>query len=211
MISHIDYVISEQERTYSMISKIKGKIDQLKPTEVILDVHGVGYGLNIPLTTYEKIQSMAETVLYVYTHHREDQLRLFGFFTEEERELFVILLNISGIGPAMAMSILSGISISRLIEAVQTENAVLLTKIPGIGQAKAEKLIFDLKRKIKKLGQYAGQSDGKPSHKDDAVEALVTLGFDDAKSARIVEEIMKNNPAAPIETIIKDALKLLSA
>lgn len=194
-----------------MISKIKGKIDQLKPTEVVLDVHGVGYGLSIPLTTYEKIQSGGEAALFVHTHHREDQLKLFGFYTEDERDLFAILLNISGIGPAMALSILSGISIGRLVEAVQTENAALLTKIPGIGKAKAEKLIFDLKRKIKKLAQYAGEPGETRTHKNDAVEALVTLGFDDAKSSRIVDEIIKDNPSASIEAIIKDALKLLSA
>ncbi len=194
-----------------MISKIKGKIDQLKPTEVVIDVHGVGYGLSIPLTTYEKIQPAEETALYVHTLHREDQFRLFGFSTEDERDLFVILLNISGIGPSMALSILSGISIGRLIEAVQTENAALLMKIPGIGKAKAEKLIFDLKRKIKKLAHYAGQSGEPPTLKNDAVEALVTLGFDDAKSSRVIDEVLKNDPAASIETIIKDALKQLSA
>ena len=94
-----------------MISKIRGTIDELKPTEVIIDVSGVGYGLSIPLSTYEKIQQLKETSLYVYTHHKEDQLRLFGFFTEVERNLFTILLDISGIGPSMALSILSGISI----------------------------------------------------------------------------------------------------
>ncbi len=194
-----------------MISKIKGKIEQLKPTEVIIDVHGVGYGLSIPLTTYEKIQSGDEAQLFVYTLHREDQFKLFGFHTEDERDLFAMLLNISGIGPSMALSILSGISIGRLVDAVQTGNSALLTKIPGIGKTKAEKLIFDLKRKIKKLEHYAGDT-GKPHiHKNDAVEALVTLGFDEAKSAKIVDEIIRNNPSASIEAIIKDALQFLSA
>jgi Holliday junction DNA helicase, RuvA subunit len=194
-----------------MISKIKGKIDELKPTEVVLDVQGVGYGLSIPLSTYEKIQSVREASLYVYTHHREDQLKLFGFFTEGERNLFSMLLNISGIGPAMAISILSGISINLLVEAVQSENPGLLTKIPGIGKAKAEKLIFELKRKLKKLKSYTGEVEEPHTHKNDAIEALVTLGFDDARSARIVEEIIKDDPSVSIETIIKDALKLLSA
>jgi len=194
-----------------MISKIKGKIDELKPTEVVLDVQGVGYGLCIPLSTYEKIQSADEACLYVYTHHREDQLKLFGFFTEEERSLFLMLLNISGIGPAMAISILSGISIHLLVEAVQSENPGLLTKIPGIGKTKAEKLVFELKRKLKKLQSFTGEAVEPNTCKNDAVEALVTLGFDDAKSARAVDEIVKNNPAASVEAIIKDALKLLSA
>ena len=194
-----------------MISKIKGKIDELKPTEVVLDVQGVGYGLCIPLSTYEKIQSCREASLYVYTHHKEDQLKLFGFFTADERNLFSMLLNISGIGPALAISILSGISINLLVEAVQSENPGLLTKIPGIGRTKAEKLIFELKRKIKKLISFTGEADEPRTHKHDAIEALVTLGFDDARSARIVEEITKSDPSASIESIIKDALKLLSA
>ncbi len=194
-----------------MIAKIKGAIDELKPTEVILDVNGIGYGLTIPLSTYEKIQAVHEATLYVYTYHKEDQFKLFGFFTENERALFSILLNISGIGPAMAISILSGITISRLVDAVQSESTVLLTKIPGIGNAKAEKLIFELKRKLKKLTSLAGQSDEPRTHKNDAIEALVTLGFDDARSSKIVEELVKKNPDSSIETIIKEALKLLSA
>ncbi len=194
-----------------MISKLRGTIDELKPTEVILDVQGVGYGLTIPLSTFEKIQSLNDVVLYVYTHHREDQFKLFGFFTENERDCFSILLNITGIGPAMAISILSGISISRLVDAVQSESTALLTKIPGIGNAKAEKLIFELKRKLKKLTSLTGQVDAPQTHKNDAIEALVTLGFDDARSSKIVEELLKNKPDSSVETIIKDALKLLSA
>jgi len=194
-----------------MIAKIKGNIDELKPTEVILDANGVGYGLTIPLSTFEKIQALDETTLYVYTHHKEDQLKLFGFFTENERDLFSILLNISGIGPAMAISILSGITIGRLVDAVQSENVTLLTKIPGIGNTKAEKLIFELKRKLKKLASLAGEPGEPRTQKNDAIEALVTLGFDDARSSKIVEELVKKNPDGSVEAIIKEALKLLSA
>jgi holliday junction DNA helicase RuvA len=194
-----------------MIHKIRGTIDELKPTEVIVDVSGVGYGLSIPLSTYEKIQQLKEISLYVYTHHKEDQLRLFGFFTEVERNLFTILLDISGIGPSMALSILSGISIHLFVEAVETENSGLLTKIPGIGKAKADKLIFELKRKLKKLRSFAGPVNERHSYKTDAVEALVSLGFDEMKSARAVDESLKCSPDASIEQLIKDSLKLLSA
>jgi holliday junction DNA helicase RuvA len=193
-----------------MITKLKGKIDELKPTELVLDVQGVGYGLSIPLSTYEKIQEAAETTLYVYTHHREDQLKLFGFSTENERKLFTILLDVSGIGPSMALSILSGISTSRLIEAVQNENHDLLTKIPGIGKTKAEKLIFELKRKQKKLDALSGPAGETRTHKNDAIEALATLGFDEAKSTKIVDELQKCKPDASIENLIKEALKILS-
>jgi holliday junction DNA helicase RuvA len=194
-----------------MISKIKGVIDELKPTEVVIDVSGVGYGLSIPLPTYEKIQHSSETTLYVYTLHREDQFRLFGFHTEVEKNLFTILLDISGIGPAMALSILSGISINLLVEAVETENSGLLMKIPGIGKAKADKLIFELKRKLKKLKAFAGPIEERHTHKNDAVEALVSLGFDEAKAIRAVDEAVKNSPDLSIEAIIKNSLKILSA
>jgi Holliday junction DNA helicase RuvA len=194
-----------------MIAKIKGTIDELKPTEVILDANGVGYGLTIPLSTYEKIQALNETTLFVYTHHKEDQLKLFGFFTENERDLFTLLLNISGIGPAMAIAILSGITVGRLVDAVQSENISLLTKIPGIGNAKAEKLIFELKRKLKKIASIAGEPREPRTQKTDAIEALVILGFDDARSSKIVDELVKKNPDSSVEAIIKEALKLLSA
>jgi len=194
-----------------MIAKIRGTIDELKPTEVILDVNGVGYGLTIPLSTYEKIQTLVEATLYVYTHHKEDQFKLFGFFTENERDLFSILLNISGIGPAMAISILSGITISRLVDAVQSDNISLLTKIPGIGNAKAEKLVFEMKRKLKKLASLAGETGEPRTRKNDAIEALITLGFEDGRSSKIIDELVKKNPDSSLEAIIKEALKLLSA
>ncbi len=194
-----------------MISKITGTIDELKPTEVILDVHGVGYGLSIPLSTYEKIQACGDVTLYVYTIHREDQLKLIGFYTEEEKNIFTMLINISGIGPAMALSILSGITIGRLIQAVQTDNSSLLTTIPGIGKAKAEKLVFELKRKLKKLTQYAGRSEENVrTPREDAVEALVSLGFDESKSSRAVDSIIARNPESSIEHIIKESLKSLA-
>lgn len=194
-----------------MISRIKGKIEELKPTDVVIDAQGVGYGLSIPLSTYEKIQSCPDAALYVYTYHREDQLKLFGFYSEDERSLFTMLLNISGIGPSMALSILSGISVGDLVEAVQNENTALLVRIPGIGKTKAEKLIFDLKRKIKKLESFTGDSPRPRTHYHDAIEALVTLGYDEAKSTRAVEEIVKNDHSASVEEIIKNALKHLSA
>ncbi len=194
-----------------MIAKLKGRVDELKPTEMILDVNGVGYHLFIPLTTYEKIQGQEEILLHVYTLHKEDQLKLFGFTTENEKQLFQILLNISGIGPAMALSILSGIKIEMLLEAVKSENASLLTKIPGVGKSKAEKLVFELKRKMKNLEAYSSSSPQKPSARNEAIEALMSLGFDEAKSSRAVDEIIDKFPDIPLENIVKNALKNLSS
>jgi holliday junction DNA helicase RuvA len=192
-----------------MIAKLTGKIDDIKPTEIILDVNGVGYRLSIPLSTYENIQGKAEISLHVFTYHREDQFRLFGFFTEDEKTLFSILLNISGIGPSMSLSILSGIRIPDLIQAVKNEESAMLVRIPGIGKAKADKLIFELKRKMKKLEAFSIKVPEKSTFRNDAVEALISLGFDEAKSVAIVDKIIAENPDITIENLVKTALKTI--
>jgi len=192
-----------------MISKITGFVDDLKPTEVTVSVGGVGYGLAIPLSTYEKIVGLKEITLYVHTFHREDQLRLYGFITEDERTVFSQLISISGIGPAMAIAVLSGISIGRLVEAVQTDNPTLLTSIPGIGKAKAEKLVFELKRRMKKIRLQERTEEAAPG-RSDALEALVTLGFDEAKAARTIDAVMTEHPDYTLEALIKESLKRLA-
>ncbi len=194
-----------------MIAKLKGKIDELKPTELILDVNGVGYQVFIPFTTYEKIQNSREIELYIYNLHKEDQLKLFGFLTENEKQLFTILISISGIGPAIALSILSGIEIQLLIESVQNNNVLLLTKIPGIGKTKAEKLIFELKRKIRKLENFSAPISKRSTVRNDAIEALVSLGFNDAGASKAVNEILEKFNDIPIEQLIKNALKNMSS
>lgn len=194
-----------------MIAKLKGKIDELKPTELILNVSGVGYHVFIPFTTYEKIQNSSEIELYIYTLHKEDQLKLFGFLTESEKQIFTILISISGIGPAIALSILSGIEIKSLIESVQNNNVLTLTKIPGIGKSKAEKLIFELKRKIRKLEDFSAPASKESTIRSDAIDALVSLGFNDASASKAVNEILDKFNDIPIEQLIKNALKNLSS
>lgn len=193
-----------------MIGKLKGNVDDLKPTEMILDVNGVGFELAIPFSTYEKIQSEKSVTLLVHTIHKEDQFRLFGFYTKIEKDIFKSLINVSGIGPAMAISVLSGITPERLIEAIKSQNPVLLTKIPGIGKTKAEKLVFELKRKLPLLERIAGPLSDTPSKTSDAVEALVALGFDENRSVKCVNEITAAKGEIGIEEIIKEALKLIS-
>ncbi len=194
-----------------MIARLYGTVDMIKPTELILNVNGVGYHLHIPFSTFEMIHTMREVRLFVYTLHREDQLNLYGFFTEKEKGLFSILMEISGIGPSMALSLLSGLSIERLIDAVQSDNYDILIKVPGIGKSKAEKLVFEMKRKMKKIEQLHGDVRSEPSPRNDAVEALVSLGFDDKRSGQIVSDIMKNNTEMGVEEIVKESLKRFSA
>ena len=193
-----------------MIGKLKGSIEDLKPTEVILDVNGVGFELTIPLSTYEKIQGEKKAALLVYTMHKEDQFRLFGFYSKIERDLFKSLIGVSGIGPAMAISLLSGMPPERLIDSVKSQNAAALTKIPGIGKTKAEKLIFELRRKLPQLEALSGHAGEISTDRHDAVEALTALGFDETKASACVNEILKTSKSAGIEEIIKEALKLLS-
>lgn len=193
-----------------MIGKLRGKVEDLKPTEMILDVHGVGFELTIPFSTYEKIQGEKEVQLYVHTIHKEDQFRLFGFNSKVEKDIFKSLINVSGIGPAMAISVLSGITPEKLIEAIRSNKPTLLTKIPGIGKAKAEKLVFELQRKVEHLEKITGPLSEIPSNTGDAVEALVALGFDEGKSVKCVNDIIREKGEIGIEEIIKEALKLIS-
>lgn len=190
-----------------MIARLRGDIAELKPTELVLDVGGVGYRLSIPFSTFEKIRDLREVTLHVHTYHREDSFRLFGFWTAEEKSIFLILLGISGIGPAMALSLLSGISIGALVAAVRDENPGILMKVPGIGKAKADKLIFELKRRVKKLESFAADRGKEPSVRSDAVEALVSLGFDEKRSALIVDSMLRDNPGMPIEELVRSSLK----
>lgn len=193
-----------------MIAKLKGTINELRPTEVILDVMGVGYQCFIPFTTYEKLLNQSEAALNIFTYHKEDQFKLFGFFSSQEKDLFAILIAINGIGPAMALSILSGISIEDLIDTVRSNNAAMLMKIPGVGKSKAEKLIFELSRRLKKIEGFIGDIKKKSSIRSEAVEALVSLGFDENKATKLIDEIIKTDSGITLEPLLKTALKQLS-
>lgn len=194
-----------------MIAKLKGKVDDLKPTELVLDVNGVGYQIFISFATYEKIQTKETAELFIYTLHKEDQFKLFGFISENEKQLFSTLLSISGIGPSIALSILSGIESDVLLEAVQNSNVLVLTRIPGIGKSKAEKIIFELKRKIRKLESFCVPVTKKSSVRYDAIEALISLGFDESAASKSVNEIIEKFNDIPIEKLVKNALKNLSS
>ena len=192
-----------------MIAKLTGTIEDLKPTSLILDVNGVGYELTIPISTFDKIQNFDKTSLYVHTIHKEDQFRLFAFATVKEKSLFNILLSVSGIGPSMAISILSSLTAERIAEAVKSGNSGLLLKVPGIGKSKAEKLVFELKRKISALEEIADPVEEIISPSRDAVDALVALGFDESKAIKCVNDIIKEKKDSGVEEIIKESLKIL--
>ncbi len=194
-----------------MIAQIRGVIEELRPTEVIVDVGGIGYRLGIPLSTYERLVGNRDVCLHVHTYHREDQLRLFGFHTRRERDLFTILLGVPGIGPSMALSILSGITIEVLLRAVRAGDLAPLLKVPGIGRSKGEKLVFELSRRLKHLEVLSPEGEARQSARGEAVEALAALGFDEGRAARAVDELLKEDPSMPIEPLVKAALKSVAS
>ncbi|HNX59281.1 MAG TPA: Holliday junction branch migration protein RuvA [Spirochaetota bacterium] len=192
-----------------MIGKLTGTIISAKPSEVIIDVNGVGYRVSIPLSTFSSIAGKKQVSLDIHTHVREDQIRLFGFHRLEDRELFETLIQISGIGPSIALSLLSGMSSEELIESVRSGKTAALERIPGIGKSKAEKLIFELARKLKTKPVI--NSDSPRSEYDDAIEALMSLGFDEKRSAAAVKTATGGNDGIPLEEVIKKSLEMLSS
>ena len=191
-----------------MIGFLKGIVVLLKPSEVLIDVKGVGYTLTIPFSTSERLSVSEEVFIHVHTYHREDQLKLFGFFTESEKKIFEILLKVNGIGPSMAISILSGLDIDRFADAINNSNTEILTKIPGIGKAKAEKIIFELSRKKNIFKDHI--SPEIKTEKNDAIEALISLGYDEKNVSNTVSKLLEANSSSSTEELIKKALAVFS-
>ncbi|WP_298650718.1 Holliday junction branch migration protein RuvA [uncultured Proteiniphilum sp.] len=196
-----------------MIDYIKGEVVELTPTNVTLECGGIGYLLNISLNTYGAIDKKSPIKLYVYESIREDAHVLFGFMDKHERELFLHLISVSGVGPGTARMILSSLNSRELENVIVTENAPVLQSVKGIGAKTAQRIIVDLKDKIK-LTDESGAI--QLPTKDDlsetghaAVSALVMLGFVQTASQKAVSKIMRESPSLPVEGVIKEALKRL--
>jgi Holliday junction DNA helicase RuvA len=196
-----------------MIEYIRGGIAELSPATAIIDCNGLGYGVNISLNTYAAIQGKKECKLYIYEAIREDAYVLYGFADKQERELFLLLISVSGIGGNTARMILSALSPSELINVISTENATLLKTVKGIGLKTAQRIIVDLKDKIKTGSVVAGNAGTigtlVSAANAKAVAALTMLGFAQAPSQKVVLAILKEEPSAPVEQVIKLALKRL--
>ena len=197
-----------------MIEYIRGGIAELSPATAIIDCNGLGYGVNISLNTYAAIQGKKECKLYIYEAIREDAYVLYGFADKQERELFLLLISVSGIGGNTARMILSALSPSELINVISTENATLLKTVKGIGLKTAQRIIVDLKDKIASSGMETVNSEmfasaANSEIHDEAVAALTMLGFAQAASQKVVAAILKEEPSAPVEKVIKLALKRL--
>ena len=197
-----------------MIDYIRGEIVECTPATAVIETQGVGYLLNISLNTYSQIEALAEARLYVYEAIREDALQLYGFFDKEERELFLLLITVPGIGGNTARMILSAFSPAELCSAIAAGNEQLLKSVKGIGLKTAQRIIVDLQSKIKSgsLTPTAGTTSQialQNEVMDGAVAALIMLGFQQAASAKAVQAILKNEPEASVEKVIKIALKML--
>jgi Holliday junction DNA helicase RuvA len=190
-----------------MIGYLTGKIVLKKPTKIILDVSGVGYLINISISTFEKIPEESETVsLFTYLNVKEDALDLYGFWTIDEKEMFELLISVSGIGPKIAQSILSAIQIDELKEAIKFGNLSRLTATPGVGRKTAERMILELKDKVDSLDQIDISRVSGFSIKNDAVLALTNLGYNQKTAANIIRQIMESTPSVSIEELVKEAL-----
>ncbi|MGM9733203.1 MAG: Holliday junction branch migration protein RuvA [Prevotella sp.] len=197
-----------------MIEYIKGELADLSPAMAVVEAGGVGYAMNISLNTYSAIQGKKDVKLYAFESIREDAHVLYGFVNKKERELFQLLITVSGIGPNTARMVLSSMSPSELCNSISTGNEKLIKGIKGIGLKTAQRIIVDLRDKIVTLGIAeeipAGGSIQAPVNnqvKDEAVSALTMLGFSPAPSQKVVVSILQERPDAPVEEVIKLALK----
>lgn len=196
-----------------MIARLAGTLLDLKTDRVVLDVHGVGYELAIPLGTFSALPPVGENaVLYVHTHVREDALSLFGFATPQEKYVFERLLSVSGIGPKVALTVLSGLPLPELVGAIASQNARLLSTIPGVGKKLAERLGLELKEKLAGfgLGGAPANAGAKASVVDDAIGALQNLGYKALQAEQAVENAVRAVGTADLNKILAAALKSLA-
>jgi len=195
-----------------MLDYIKGEIVELTPASVVIETGGLGYIAHISLNTYSALNGMKTCKLYIHENIREDAHQLFGFMEKRERELFLHLISVSGIGANTARMVLSSISVYELEGIISSGNANALKTVKGIGSKTAERIIIDLKDKIKVSGspsasQISSGASGEAAK--EAVAALTMLGFNLLASQKVVSKIEKDNPAFTVEEIIKHALKML--
>ena len=196
-----------------MIGQVRGRLLRKEPQQAIVDVGGVGYRVSIPLSTFYRIGDVGDEVtLLTHTHVREDALALFGFLTAPEQALFERLIEISGVGPRLALSVLSGIEAPDLVAALRASDVLRLTRIPGVGKKTAERLILELKDKVQGLATTGEPLPaGKPAGAaEDLVSALVHLGYSRSEAERATERAVKEDRGGRFEDLLRRSLRILS-
>ena len=193
-----------------MITHIQGKLTEKNPTHVVIDCNGVGYMLNISMHTYSQIPDNEQLKLYTHLQVKEDSHTLYGFSSIAEREMFRLLISVSGIGASIARTMLSSLTPKQVREGIATADVVLIQSIKGIGAKTAQRVILDLKDKVLKIYDIDEVSVNKGNtNKDEALSALEVLGFVKKQAERVVDKIVITQPEASVEDIIKQALKNL--
>ena len=193
-----------------MIAHIQGKLVEKTPTEVVIDCNGVGYQINISLHTFSLLPDSDHIKLFTFLQIKEDAHTLFGFVEKAERELFKLLLSVSGVGASTARTMLSSIAPQQIIQAIASADVATVQSINGIGAKTAQRIILDLKDKVLKIYNLEEVSVSQSNtNKDEALSALEVLGFARKSAEKVVDKIAKENPDASVETIIKQALKNL--
>lgn len=205
-----------------MIAHLSGTLLSKQATSVIVDVGGVGYEVTIPLSTFYDLEDSGSPVqLRIYTHVREDTLQLFGFKTVRERELFLKIISVSGIGPKLGITLLSGMSADELIACIRTNDLARLTLIPGIGRKTAERLVIELREKITALASTQPEeelservtSTGEPTHdsvRSDALSALLNLGYQRSAAEKAVDSALAEGGEMTVESILRRVLRKLA-
>jgi holliday junction DNA helicase RuvA len=205
-----------------MIAHLSGTLHSKHPNQVIVDVSGVGYEVNIPLSTYYDLADTGQNVqLRIYTHVKEDALQLYGFKTTRERELFINFISVSGIGPKLGIALLSNMDADQLIQAIKTNNLARLTSIPGVGRKTAERLVVDLREKMTQLS--VGEVDDTPakpetiemssedSVRSEALSGLLNLGYQKASAEKAIDAALAEGGDVTVESILKRSLRKIGS
>ncbi len=194
-----------------MICSIEGTLSEKSPAQAVVETGGIGYLINIPLSTSDKLgQPGARVKLFTYLAVKEDALELYGFLSKDERRVFEVLISVPGVGPKVSLRVLSGLSPAQLQQAILTQDIALITRIPGIGRKLGERLLLELKEQIRKISMEGEEVRGTAADIfADAVEALVTLGYKRNQAVASVNTVLKESKGQKVtlEAVIKDALK----
>ena len=205
-----------------MIAHLSGTLLSKQATSVILDVSGVGYEVTIPISTFYDLEDVGSTVqLRIYTHVREDALQLYGFKTARERELFLKIISVSGIGPKLGITLLSGMSADEMIASIRTNNLARLTLIPGVGRKTAERLIMELREKVADLSSAqleeelgakpeAGAESTEDTVRADALSALLNLGYQRTGAEKAIDAALGEGGDITVESVLRRSLKKLA-
>jgi holliday junction DNA helicase RuvA len=197
-----------------MIGQLRGRLAEKRPNQVLVDVGGVGYVVLVPLSTFAALGDLhTEVTLLIHTHVREDALSLYGFVSSREKHLFELLISASGVGPSLALKILSGMSVDELVPAIRGNDLARLTKIPGVGRKTGERMVVELKDKLEAVVVMEAERPAASSPagvEADVVSALINLGYEARVSEKTVEEARKESGAANFEKLLRAALQALS-